>query len=72
MFSHFPVFDDNIYDKEKYKHIAEPLEYLYTATGCNLNIHGHTHSKPAKEPFCKSACLELTEYEVKRLSSFLE
>ena len=71
MFSHFPVFDDNKYDK-KYADITQVLEYLYIETGCSCNIHGHTHSKPAKESFCKSACLELTDYKIMKLSYFLD
>ena len=67
MFSHFPVFDDNVYDKKKYKDIVEILEYIFIQTDCTINIHGHTHSRPAKESFCNSACLELNEFNLKRV-----
>lgn len=70
LFSHFPLFDDNPYDV-KYKPITEILEVLYLDANCTLNIHGHTHSQPAKESFCKSACLEMTYYEIKELGYFI-
>jgi len=63
IFSHFPIFDDNPYDK-KYSIITTILEYIFKETQCNINIHGHTHSKIAKENFCKSACLELNNFEI--------
>jgi len=62
MFSHFPVFDDNPYDK-KYSNITSVLEYIFEESKCDMNIHGHTHSHGAKEPFCKSACLELNDFD---------
>jgi len=63
LFSHFPLFNDNPYDK-KYKMITNVLEDLFVYLECDINIHGHTHSKAAKEGFCKSACLELNGFEV--------
>ena len=70
MLSHFPVFDDNPYDA-KYKPITKALDYLYTELMCDLNIHGHTHSHGAKEPFCISACVELTDFKPRMLRYFL-
>jgi calcineurin-like phosphoesterase family protein len=70
-FSHFPLFDDNPYDK-KYKDITDVLEVLYLETNSTINIHGHTHSKSAKELFCKSACLERTGYEIKEVGYFVK
>ena len=63
MFSHFPVFDDNPYDK-KYRKITKILEFIFKETKSDINIHGHTHSTKAKEKFCKSACLELNEFQL--------
>lgn len=63
MFSHFPVFDDNPYDK-KFSEITNILEEVYVTAECDMNIHGHTHSAGAKEQFCKSACLELNEFKL--------
>jgi calcineurin-like phosphoesterase family protein len=71
MFSHFPVFDNNPYD-EKYKPVTSILEEIFEITNCDINIHGHTHSAGAKESFCKSACLELNEFKILKLSQFLQ
>ncbi len=70
MFSHFPVFDDNPYDK-KYSKITKVLEYIFKETKCDINIHGHTHSKRAKESFCRSACLELNDFKICELRSLI-
>ena len=70
MFSHFPVFDDNPYDK-KYSKITKVLEYIFKETKCDINFHGHTHSKRAKESFCKSVCLELNDFKICELKSLL-
>ena len=46
MFSHYPVYDDNQYDRKNPK-IAprmETLENIYDLMDCDYNIHGHTHS----------------------------
>jgi calcineurin-like phosphoesterase family protein len=70
MFTHFPLFDDNPYD-EKYRPITRVLEFIYETLACDLNIHGHTHSKGAKEHFCVSACVELTDFKPVRLANLL-
>ena len=71
MFTHFPLFDDNPYDKH-YKNITTILEQIYIALDCDYNIHGHTHSKGAKEPFCISACVEKVACEPVLLSELLK
>jgi calcineurin-like phosphoesterase family protein len=68
MFSHFPVFDNNPYDK-KYKKITEVLELIFEITNCDINIHGHTHSKKANKDFCINACLELNNFKPLELIS---
>lgn len=57
LFSHFPVFDDNPFD-EKFKNITTVLEEIYMLCKCDINIHGHVHSKTAKELCCVNACVE--------------
>lgn len=71
MFTHFPLFDDNPYDKH-YENITKPLEEIFQLLKCDINIHGHTHSKGAKEPFCISACVEKTEFLPVLLSNLLK
>ncbi len=70
LFSHFPVFDDNPYD-EKFADIREMLEFVFVECGCDLNVHGHIHSKQAKEPFCINASVERIGFEPLSLERLL-
>lgn len=70
MFSHFPVFDDNPYDK-KFKEITNKLEELFLDFDCNLNIHGHTHTLNAKESFCFNVSIEATDFKFLSLREIL-
>lgn len=70
MFSHFPVFDNNPYDK-KFDVITETLEEIYLLSECTLNIHGHVHSKTAKEDVCVNACVERIGFQPIRLSKLI-
>lgn len=70
MFTHFPLFNDNPYDG-KYNNITKIFEYIYNELDCDINIHGHTHSKGAKKSFCKSVCVELIDFKPIRLNDVL-
>lgn len=71
MFSHFPLFNDNVYDS-KYDNITKMLEFIYKELNCEINIHGHTHSLRAKEKFCKSACVECIDFIPKKVEDFIK
>ncbi len=71
MFSHFPVFDDNPYDK-KFHEITDKLNELFLDFDCNLNIHGHTHSLNAKEKFCFNASIEANNFKLLSIGEILE
>ena len=71
MFTHFPLFNNNPYDKH-YENITKPLEEIFVNLQCDFNIHGHTHSQGAKEPFCISACVEKIVFEPIALSELLK
>ena len=71
MFTHFPLFNDNPYD-EKYKNITDILQYLYKELDCDFNIHGHSHSKGAKEDFCISACVEKIDFKPIKIGELLQ
>jgi len=71
MFSHFPVFDNNPYD-EKYTNVTEILEFLFLECNCDINIHGHIHSKRAKERFCLNACLEYNGFEIMSVTKIMD
>jgi len=70
MFSHFPVFDNNPYDK-KYKKITNILDKIYTLTNCTLNIHGHTHSKKSNFKHSVNVSVECIGFKPKRLSDII-
>jgi len=63
LFSHYPVFNDNSYDKIKYKKNQELLQYLYQQFSCDINIHGHTHSYVVNDKRCINACLEINDFK---------
>jgi calcineurin-like phosphoesterase family protein len=71
LFSHFPVFDDNPYDK-KFDTITETLEEIYLLSECTLNIHGHVHSKTAKEDVCVNACVESIDFKPTKLNELIK
>lgn len=50
MFSHFPVMDRK--KNDRYAPTRDVLDDLYRLCDCSLNIHGHTHSRNTKNPFC--------------------
>jgi len=61
LFSHYPVFNDNPYD-EKYRGVTDLLQEIFTACGCDLNVHGHTHSYVVGDGRCLNACLEVNDF----------
>jgi len=62
LFSHYPVFNDNPYDK-KYRDITNALEEIFNLTNCDINIHGHTHSYIVGDKKCINACLEVNDFK---------
>lgn len=71
MFSHFPVYDNNPYDK-KYTQVREQLEWLYEKTGCELNVYGHTHSHKSAFKKSISATVENTNMRILDIKTLLE
>ena len=47
MFSHYPVYDENQFDRRNPKILPrmKALEEVYEILNCDFNVHGHTHSK---------------------------
>jgi len=70
LFSHYPVFNDNPYD-EKFKDISKLLEEVFTLCGCDINIHGHTHSYTVGDKRCINACLEVNDFKPIQISAVL-
>jgi calcineurin-like phosphoesterase family protein len=62
LFSHYPVFNDNPYD-EKYERVCNFLQEVFNLCGCDINIHGHTHSYIVGDKRCVNACLEVNDFK---------
>jgi len=60
-FSHYPVFNDNSFDK-KFKNISKLLQEIFSFCNCDVNIHGHTHSYCVNDKRCINACLEVNDF----------
>lgn len=71
MFSHFPIYDENPYDA-KFKPISSILEELYNDFNCQINIHGHTHSKPSAFNKSYNVSVENINFKPKLIKDILE
>lgn len=69
LFSHYPVFNDNEYDRknENINDRTKEFENIFMLTDCDYNIHGHLHS--IKGTFSKAinASLENINFQPKRI-----
>lgn len=70
LFSHFPVFDRK--KNDRYDEIRNILDDYYRFCDCSLNIHGHTHSRDTKYPFCINLSCEKTMLLPKKLKDILK
>jgi len=72
MFSHFPVDDDNPHDTKTYGEAQKVLNDAFKAFKCNLNIHGHIHSKTAKEKYCINCSIDKTNGKPIKIKEIIE
>jgi len=74
LFSHYPVFDNNMYDNQKEKIVKRInfLEKLYKEYECDLNIHGHTHSRKSKFKNSFNVSIEATNFKILTLKEILQ
>jgi calcineurin-like phosphoesterase family protein len=70
LFSHIPIVDDNLFD-QKYQESRRVLQNLFENYKCDLNIHGHIHSKDAKGIMCFNVSVEKNEFKPIRLKEIL-
>lgn len=70
LFSHFPVFDRK--KNDRFSKIRDVLDDYYRFCDCSLNIHGHTHSRDTKYPFCINLSCEKSMLSPKRLKDILK
>lgn len=72
MFSHFSIFDidDERFDK-KYKEDIESLKSIYKQYNCELNIHGHVHSRKLINKSTEPVCVEQTNFYPLKISEVI-
>ena len=66
---HYPLFSKDPYDTRnpKIRHRMELLEGLHKNDGCELNLHGHTHSRLTGIDGAINCCLENTGFRPIRI-----
>jgi len=67
LFSHYPVYEYDEYDIEEVGYLRE----IFEKNRCNLNIHGHVHSKLEMHPALVNASVERIDFTPKRLSDLV-
>lgn len=59
LFSHYPPFYEDPYDKSiEVLNIKELLGYIYEISECEVNYHGHIHSKVCDDARCINVSIE--------------
>ena len=74
MFSHYPVFDDDDWDR-KNKMIApriKVLESIYKVNNCDFSIHGHIHSNECAFENSFNASMEHINFKPIRLRDLID
>lgn len=71
LFSHFPVYDTNPYDK-KFSNTTRKLEDIFEDFDCRLNIHGHTHLSDSDKDYCFNASIEAVDFKFLTIGEILE
>jgi len=68
MLAYEPV---RLQNNEKFKNISELLKEIFTLCGCDINIHGHTHSYTVSDKRCINACLEVNDFKPVEITDIL-
>ena len=73
LFSHYPVFDDNTYDRanKRIRSRTVIFEEIFKKFNCDMNIHGHVHSKRTSFDKCVNVSVEKLDFTPVRISSLL-
>lgn len=58
LFSHYPIFNHNVWDVKKYAPITDMLTEIFTDIDGDICIHGHTHSKNSDGAMCMNVSVE--------------
>lgn len=69
MFSHFPVGERK--KNDKYHKARDIIDYAYSVAQCEINIHGHIHSRNSLQDYCFNASTERLQFRPKKLRDIL-
>ncbi|PAF51772.1 hypothetical protein BKH43_00615 [Helicobacter sp. 13S00401-1] len=69
MFSHFPVFERK--KNERFCNARDIIDYLFTISGCTINVHGHIHSRTPENACCINVSTEQLNFTPTRLGDLL-
>lgn len=69
MFSHFPVHERR--KNERYSLARDILDYVFDISKCDLNIHGHLHSRDSQRGYCINVSMERTAFKPLRLKDVI-
>ncbi len=69
MFSHFPVGERK--KNDKYHKARDIIDYAYCLAECEVNIHGHIHSRESVQDYCINASTERLYFRPKKLRDIL-
>lgn len=74
MFSHYPLISEDVYIKGKAKQTRDKLSMIFKSESCQLNLHGHLHSKDSftDKRLEKNCSIERTGFAPVRLKMLLE
>ncbi len=65
MFSHFPVGERR--GDSKYNMARDIIDYAYFLTKCDVNIHGHIHSRDSIQDYCINVSTERLQFRPRKL-----
>jgi calcineurin-like phosphoesterase family protein len=70
LFTHFPLFATE-YKDERFLDVKDKLEQVYKDMNCEINIHGHTHSKCLNNDFSINVSIENIGFRPVQIKSLL-
>lgn len=71
MFSHFGIFQGDQRFEGKYKEAYDFLRHLYSVYKCDINIHGHSHSKGINSKISYNCSVEVNNFSPIQLKNIL-
>lgn len=70
LFSHFPVNERKRNDRFALQ--RDIIDYAFKIAKCDINIHGHNHSRKSKHKYCINVSTEVTDFKPIRLKDLLK